>query len=169
MTTGIISLVLLVWVFIVMYFVMKIYSVLRGFERSFYPVHSIEMDATKWTEVHGEVVQTSVGGRLITRDRGNCRFRWNIVTSSLFKRKEKKLPKEAERLLSLFFHCVQFFTPRSSFQHHLPSMPKIHSLPLIFTGSFAVVNGDYLRSILGITCGTVQLKVLKFSRNISLL
>ena len=64
MTTGVISLVLLLLVSIVMYFVMKIYSVLRGFERSFYPVHGIEMDATKRTEVHGEVVLTSVGGRL---------------------------------------------------------------------------------------------------------
>ena len=75
MTTGVISLVSLVLVSIVMYFVVKIYSVLRGFERSFYPVHGSEMDATKQTELHGEVDLTSVGGRLITRDRGNCVFK----------------------------------------------------------------------------------------------
>ena len=46
MTTGVISLVLLALVSIVMYFVMKIYSVLRDFERSFHPVHDIEVDAT---------------------------------------------------------------------------------------------------------------------------
>ena len=41
---------------IVMYFVMKIYSILRVHERSFYPVHDIEMDtATKRTELHGGV------------------------------------------------------------------------------------------------------------------
>ena len=51
-TTGIISLVLIV----LMYFVMKIYSVLRGFERSFHQVHDIEMDAaTKQTKLHGGV------------------------------------------------------------------------------------------------------------------
>ena len=55
MTTGVISLVLLAFVSIVMYFVMKIYSVLRDFERSFQPVHDIEMDATKQTELHGGV------------------------------------------------------------------------------------------------------------------
>ena len=39
-----------------MYFVMKIYSVLRGFERSFHQVHDIEMDAaTKQTKLHGGV------------------------------------------------------------------------------------------------------------------
>ena len=56
MTTGVISLVLLALVSIVMYFVMKIYTVLRDFERSFHPVHDIEMDAaTKRTELHGGV------------------------------------------------------------------------------------------------------------------
>ena len=56
MTTGIISLVSLVLVAIVMYFVMKIYSVLRAVECSFHPVHDIEMDAaTKQTELHGGV------------------------------------------------------------------------------------------------------------------
>ena len=57
MTTGVISLSLLVLVSTVMYFVMKIYSVLRGFERSFHPVYDVEMDtATKRTEVHCGVV-----------------------------------------------------------------------------------------------------------------
>ena len=56
MTTGIISLVLIVLMASVMYFVMKIYSVLRGFERSFHQVHDIEMDAaTKQTKLHGGV------------------------------------------------------------------------------------------------------------------
>ena len=56
MTTGIISLVLLVLLAIVMYFVVKTYSVLRAVECSFYPVHDIEMDAaTKRTELHGGV------------------------------------------------------------------------------------------------------------------
>ena len=54
MTTGII-IVLLVLVSIVMYFVMKIYSILRAVECSFHPVHDIEMEATKRTEVHGGV------------------------------------------------------------------------------------------------------------------
>ena len=56
MTTGIINLVLLVLVAIVMYFVMKIYSILKGVVCSFHPVPDIEMDATKRTEVHGKVV-----------------------------------------------------------------------------------------------------------------
>ena len=56
MTTGIISLVSLVLVAIVMYFVMKIYSILRAVECSFHPVHDIEMEATKRTEVHGGVM-----------------------------------------------------------------------------------------------------------------
>ena len=56
MTTGIISLVLLVLVSIVMYFVMKIYSILRAVECSFHPVHDIETDAAKLTEVYGGVV-----------------------------------------------------------------------------------------------------------------
>ena len=56
MTTGIISLVLIVLMAIVIYFVMKIYSVLRDFERCFHQVHDIEMDAaTKKTELHGGV------------------------------------------------------------------------------------------------------------------
>ena len=56
MTTEIISLVLLVLMVIVMYFVMKIYSILRAHECSFHPVHDIEMDAaTKRTELHGGV------------------------------------------------------------------------------------------------------------------
>ena len=56
MTTGIISLVLIVLMASVMYFVMKIYSVLRGFEHSFHQVHDIEMDAaTKQTKLHGGV------------------------------------------------------------------------------------------------------------------
>ena len=56
MTTGIISLVLIVLMAIVMYFVIKIYSVLRDFERCFHQVHDIEMDAaTKQTELHGGV------------------------------------------------------------------------------------------------------------------
>ena len=41
---------------IVMYFVMKIYSILRAHECSFHPVHNIEMDAaTKRTKLHGGV------------------------------------------------------------------------------------------------------------------
>ena len=41
---------------IVMYFVMKIYSILRAHECSFHPVHDTEMDAaTKRTELHGGV------------------------------------------------------------------------------------------------------------------
>ena len=56
MTTGIISLLLLVLVSIVMYFVMKIYSILRAVECSFHPVHDIEMEATKRTEVYGGVM-----------------------------------------------------------------------------------------------------------------
>ena len=56
MTTGIISLLLLFLVSIVMYFVMKIYSILRAVECSFHPVHDIEMEATKRTEVHGGVM-----------------------------------------------------------------------------------------------------------------
>ena len=56
MTTGIISLVLIVLMAIVMYFVMKIYSILRAHECSFHPVHDTEMDAaTKRTELHGGV------------------------------------------------------------------------------------------------------------------
>ena len=56
MKTEIISLVLLVLMVIVMYFVMKIYSILRAHECSFHPVHDIEMDAaTKRTELHGGV------------------------------------------------------------------------------------------------------------------
>ena len=55
MTTAAISLVLLVLVSIVMYFVMKIYAVLRDFERSFHTGHDIEMDATKQTELHGGI------------------------------------------------------------------------------------------------------------------
>jgi len=47
----------------------------------------------------------------------------------------------------------------STSQHISPSMPKIHSIPLLFTGSFEVDNG-HLRSgdhlLLGIICGTVQ-------------
>ena len=39
-----------------MYFVMKIYSILRAHECSFHPVHDIEMDAAiKRTELHGGV------------------------------------------------------------------------------------------------------------------
>ena len=56
MTTEIISLVLLVLMVIVMYFVMKIYSILRVHECSFHPVHDTEMDAaTKRTELQGGV------------------------------------------------------------------------------------------------------------------
>lgn len=56
MTTEIISLVLLVLMVIVMYFVMKIYSILRAHECSFHPVHDTEMDAaSKRTELHGGV------------------------------------------------------------------------------------------------------------------
>ena len=55
MTTGIISFVLLVLVSIVICFVMKIYSILRAVEYSFHPVHDIEMEATKRTEVYGGV------------------------------------------------------------------------------------------------------------------
>ena len=57
-------------------------------------------------------------------------------------RKEKKLPKETVR-----------------FNSFLCSMPEIHSIPLLFMGSLAVDNGNYLfavqdhfRSILGIIC-----------------
>ena len=56
MTTEIISLALLVLMVIVMYFVMKIYSILRAHKCSFHPVYDIEMDAaTKRTELHGGV------------------------------------------------------------------------------------------------------------------
>ena len=48
------------------------------------------------------------------------------------------------------FHC---FTRCSSSQRHSPSMPKIHSIPLLLTGSFAVDNGDHLQSTRGIICG----------------
>ena len=40
---------------IVMYFVVKIYSILRAHECSLHQVHDIEMDATKQTELHGGV------------------------------------------------------------------------------------------------------------------
>ena len=46
-----------------------------------------------------------------------------------------------------------FFTYCSISQHHSPFTPEIYSIPLLFTGSFAVSFGDHGWS--GIICGTV--------------
>ena len=43
-----------------------------------------------------------------------------------------------------------------------PSVPKIHSIPLLFTGSFAADNGDHLGS--RIICGPI-VEIICGSRN----
>ena len=50
------------------------------------------------------------------------------------------------QFISLFYVLFNFSTP-------FTIRPEIHSIPLLFTGSFAVSFGDHLPS--GIICGTV--------------
>ena len=65
-------------------------------------------------------------------------------------RRNNRLKKKTVVYRFNSFHC---FTYCSISQHHSPSTPEIYSIPLLFTGSFAVSFGDHLRS--GIICGTV--------------
>ena len=53
------------------------------------------------------------------------------------------MPKETVRLFILLFMSLLYALFK--FSANLPSMPEIHSIPLLFTGSLAVDNGDHLR------------------------
>ena len=74
----------------------------------------------------------------------------------MLERKEKKLQRETVRLFIVLF--ISLFYTLFKFSAVSISMPKIHSIPLVFRGSFGVDNGDSLQvkddlgSILGIIC-----------------
>ena len=61
----------------------------------------------------------------------------------MLERKYKIMPKETVRLFILLF--ISLLYALFKFSANLPSMPEIHSIPLLFTGSLAVDNGDHLR------------------------
>ena len=86
----------------------------------------------------------------------------------LEERRNNFLKKQNGKIYNYLFNSFHCFTRCSSSQHHSPSMPKIYSIPLLFTGSFAIDNawwslavdsGDYLWS--GIICGAVHFRVPK--------
>ena len=60
------------------------------------------------------------------------------------KERRKKLPKETVRLFIVLF--ISLFYTLFKFAAHSISMPKIHSILLVFTGSLVVDNGDPLKS-----------------------
>ena len=62
----------------------------------------------------------------------------------MLERKEKKLQKETVRLFIVLF--ISLFYTLFKFLAVSISMPKIHSIPLVFRGSFGVDNGDPLQS-----------------------
>ena len=58
------------------------------------------------------------------------------------KERRKNLPKEKVRLFTVLF--ISLFYALFKFSAHSPSMPKIHSIPLLLTGSLAIDNWDHL-------------------------
>ena len=60
------------------------------------------------------------------------------------KERRKKIPKEKVRLFKVLF--ISLFYALFKFSAYSPSMPKIHFIPLLFTGSLAIDNWDHLRS-----------------------
>ena len=56
------------------------------------------------------------------------------------------MPKETVRLFVLLF--ISLLYALFKFSANLPSMPEIHSIPLLFMGSLAVDNGDHFGTVL---------------------
>ena len=59
------------------------------------------------------------------------------------KEQRKKLPKETVGLFIVLFISLVYALLK--FSAHSQSLSKIHSIPILFTGSLAVANGDHLR------------------------
>ena len=60
----------------------------------------------------------------------------------MLERKEKEITKRNSLLFKAIF--ISFLYALFKFSANSPCMPKIHSIPLPFTGPLAVDNGDHL-------------------------
>ena len=78
-------------------------------------------------------------------------FLLDVLSVFNFYSDETLIAKRSSASMYLFYLFYCLYTCCSSTQHRSSSMAKIHSIPHLFTGSFAVKIRDHLRS--RVICG----------------